>query len=125
MKKLLILNLFILFVLAIEAQQIPLQNNKPMLPKKYSYIDSATLDRIFLQKKFTQLFPKDTIHLPDNIDNMPVLKREQQLTFTGNNNKGFDVYTSTPNNMRVLKPDSAFHSFMPTGKYEILKREEH
>lgn len=42
-----------------------------------------------------------------------------QLTYKGNHNH-FDIYSSTPDNMHVIKPDSTIHFKMPTGRYRIM-----
>ena len=43
-----------------------------------------------------------------------------QFTYKGNSNH-FDIYTATPDNMYVIKPDSTIHFNMPTGKYRIMQ----
>lgn len=43
-----------------------------------------------------------------------------QLTYKGNHNH-FDIYTATPDNMYVIKPDSTVHFNMPTGRYRIMQ----
>ena len=43
-----------------------------------------------------------------------------QLTYKGNHNH-FDIYSATPDNMYVIKPDSTNHFNMPTGNYKVMK----
>ena len=43
-----------------------------------------------------------------------------KLTYKGNSNH-FDIYTATPDNMYVIKPDSTIRFNMPTGNYSIIK----
>lgn len=40
------------------------------------------------------------------------------LTYKGNSNH-FDIYTATPDNIYVIKPDSTIHFQMLTGNYRI------
>jgi hypothetical protein len=48
------------------------------------------------------------------VDNMPVVGfGEITITVLGNNNQGFTLYSATPDNMPVVKPDATFHSNMP------------
>lgn len=98
-----------------KAQQLPSFKKDFGKPKIYTYVDSATLNKIFLKNKFAQMFAADTLHVynKDNTGNMPILLQKQQLAFVEHNNKGFDIYQSTPDNMYTLKPDSTFHSATP------------
>lgn len=48
--------------------------------------------------------------------NMPVVKLADKQIFLLNNGKGSDVYVSTTDNMRILKPDSTFRSTLPVKK---------
>ncbi len=101
--------------IAVKAQQFPSYKKSFSKPKVYAYTDSATLNRIYLKNKFASMFPTDTLNAynKNNAGNMPVLLQKQELAFIRNNNKGFDVYQSTPDDMYILKPDSTFHSAMP------------
>lgn len=54
----------------------------------------------------------DTTHtnIPSNTDAMPVAALQQQkLAFQYNNGHGMDIYTATPDQMPVAKPDAGFH----------------
>lgn len=43
-----------------------------------------------------------------------------QLTYKGSYNH-FDIYSATPDNMYVIKPDSTIRFNMPTGNYSLMK----
>lgn len=49
-------------------------------------------------------------------DNMPVVKLADKQTFLFNNGHGSDVYVSSVDNMRVLRPDSTFRASLPVKK---------
>jgi hypothetical protein len=49
-------------------------------------------------------------------DNMPVVKFTDKQIFLFNNGKGNDVYVSSADNMRILKPDSTFSANLPVKK---------
>jgi hypothetical protein len=54
------------------------------------------------------------------IDRMPVLgSMPKRFIYLGNNQKGFDVYQTMQDNMRILKPDSTFASNMPVRKVPV------
>lgn len=58
--------------------------------------------------------PKIAINgVPRKQYNMPVLALESKGVYKGNNGMGSDIYTYSPDNMPVLKPDSTYQTSMP------------
>ena len=56
----------------------------------------------------------------DSLNNDVLKLRIPKLTYKHNSNH-FDIYTATPDNMYVIKPDSTIRFNMPTGNYSIIK----
>lgn len=56
----------------------------------------------------------------DSLNNDILKLPTPKLTYKGNSNH-FDIYTATPDNMYVIKPDSTIRFNMPTGNYRMIK----
>lgn len=109
-----------LFVLVTYNSSYAQQVNTTLL--KPSIINSDTLIII-------NSYPNNN-RLNNNTENMPNPYKgmANQLTKIGNNGKGFDVYSSKPDKMIVLKPDSSNftatfipNGFVPDDKRAIIK----
>jgi hypothetical protein len=115
MKKLFFLCAFSLTVCLLHAQTplvTPYNSTTTFTIKKFGVPVDTTLYKELYQLRQSQ----------NPVDNMPVVGLQPvQLTYTGNNGSGLDIYKAQQDNMPVVKPDSTFYSGMPVGStYQIL-----
>jgi hypothetical protein len=118
MRKLLLSLCITACVGVLHAQINPVQ---PPLPKQSYGFKSKIAPQSSLGNTTTFYYYSDGTRLGNgltlgqpNVDHMPVTGEGQViLTWRGNNNQGFGVYSATPDNMVVLKPDSTYYFVMP------------
>ncbi len=55
----------------------------------------------------------------DSLNNDILKLPTPKLTYKGNGNH-FDIYTATPDNVYIIKPDSTIRFNMPTGNYRMI-----
>lgn len=85
-------------------------------------LDKMKLNGPFIEKTWRGYKSQDlVVNVSDNNnkktqDNMPVVKLSDKQTLLFNNGKGSNVYSSSIDNMRILKPGSTFSSMMPVKK---------
>jgi hypothetical protein len=94
MRKVILLLLILVAFKSLQAQQVNATIHKPILiyPDTLIFINSYPINNRLNST-------------PENMPN-PYKGRVNQLTKIGPNGKGFDLYQSKPDNMKVLKPDS-------------------
>jgi hypothetical protein len=84
-----------------------------------SALQSFSQDSTVAEKKFNL---KIIVPQTYNCDNMPnaLAGKTYPQNYVGNNGKGFTIYESKLDGMRVIKPDNSFSSNMPTGNITSL-----
>ena len=116
MKKILLLYSSFLLGCIFTRAQLPLK--KPWFEKKLQE------DHLYNTTPFNKILT-DSLKIPKNnsngiFGNMLVFSSApQKLTLIENNNKGFDIYQTSHDNMYISKPDSTFISDMPVKAYEF------
>jgi len=116
MKKIVLLACLIFFAIAINAQTpYALPNFKPK--PTFGFKGKPTLPFLLPSPQkppYELLAQGGSTKTVYNIDNMPVAGMDEvALTYKGNNGNGLSVYSATPDNMPIVKPDSTVYFTMP------------